>query len=142
MATQEVEDYVGQKAIKEIVLDLFPVAHESRFVYYDDDGTSYAYEQGMYYRQEISVEEIANKVHIKIAAPTGSYHPVLNNYLLRVHGKTARQVWVNGRRSKRNSHSQGGTATTIGEWQSAEDQFGVATTIRIASNAASAVTVQ
>ena len=44
--TQDVQDYVGQTAVNEVRVDLFPSAQTTRFRYYDDDGQTYQYENG------------------------------------------------------------------------------------------------
>ena len=46
MASQPVKDYVDQKPATEVTLDVFTGSRPAAFVYYDDDGNTYAYEKG------------------------------------------------------------------------------------------------
>ena len=53
--TVEVMDYIGQKPVRTVSLDIFPSAAKTRFTYYDDDGITYGYEKGAYFSQAMTV---------------------------------------------------------------------------------------
>ena len=54
--TQDVQDYVGQETVDHVTVDIFPSGRETSFRYYDDDGETYDYEDGVYFTQEISAQ--------------------------------------------------------------------------------------
>ena len=50
--TQCVQDYVDEDDVETITVDIFPSASSTSFDYYDDDGSTYRYESGVYFSQE------------------------------------------------------------------------------------------
>lgn len=90
--TQPVMDYVGQQPVETVTVQVFPSGHETRFDYYDDDGETYAYEDGVYFLQRLSVRRGDGQVTFRAQAPSGSYHPALRHYLVKVHGMAAGTV--------------------------------------------------
>ncbi|HET7331329.1 TIM-barrel domain-containing protein, partial [Dyella sp.] len=52
--TQPAMDYVGERPVSELTVDVFPAGHATHFDYYDDDGSTYAYEHGAFYSQRLS----------------------------------------------------------------------------------------
>ena len=40
--------FVGEKPLQRLRLDVFPAASHSSYCFYEDDGNSFAYEQGSY----------------------------------------------------------------------------------------------
>lgn len=94
--TQDVQDYVGQTAVNEVRVDLFPSAQTTRFRYYDDDGQTYQYENGNYFSQVISTNKAGNGASVNIAGKSGSYSCGLEYYYLAVHGQAAAAVTENG----------------------------------------------
>src|SRR6185437_15562273 len=71
--TQPVEDYVGERPITTVRVEVFPDAKQTDFDYYDDDGKTYAYEHGSYFLQHLSVQATADAVSLTAAASSGSY---------------------------------------------------------------------
>ena len=96
VATQPLEQYVGQRDVSEITLDIFPSESPAAFTAYDDDGQTYDYEKGNYLRQEITAQRIGKEVRVKIDAATGNYAGPLRTYLLRIHA-TAQHVMLDGK---------------------------------------------
>ncbi|WP_394846855.1 DUF5110 domain-containing protein [Pendulispora brunnea] len=66
------------------VLDIYPSSHGTSFDVYDDDGLTYAYENGVYFRQTISVTTDGRKVTVRGDAAEGSMAPRFSSYRLRV----------------------------------------------------------
>ena len=129
IASQASQDYVDQHPADEVTLDIFPAAHPAQFVYYDDDGETYAYEQGTYYRQTISASRGADdSTHLQFDRPTGSFHSALRSYVARVHGIAANAVVLDGTALAR---SDGGSTPAEGQWVTGRDRFGLFTSIRI-----------
>ena len=55
--TQKVLDYVDEESITELEIDIFPDSVQSQFLLYDDDGSSYDYEDGVFFKQSISARD-------------------------------------------------------------------------------------
>jgi alpha-glucosidase len=90
--TQPVMDYVDQHPVTTLTVDVFPAPTASHFDYYDDDGVSYAYEHGEYFSQTLSTRGTQGNAEFSIAAPTGSYRPALQYYLVQWHTDAAGQI--------------------------------------------------
>jgi alpha-glucosidase (family GH31 glycosyl hydrolase) len=54
VATQDVMNYIGEIPVDKVYMDIFPSVNKTDFNFYDDDGHSYDYENGTYYKQIIS----------------------------------------------------------------------------------------
>ncbi|MGA7522266.1 MAG: TIM-barrel domain-containing protein [Acidobacteriaceae bacterium] len=133
LATQPVQDYVDQKPIAEVTFDIFPGPSPCLFTYYDDDGNTYAYERDAYYRQQIRASEQSQSIRIDLAEPSGSFHPALRTLVLRVHGRVARSVLVDGKALPQAQN---------GDWTAGNDRFGPVTTIRVSAGRAAEILVQ
>lgn len=86
---------VGQETVDHVTVDIFPSGRETSFRYYDDDGETYDYEDGVYFTQEISAQGTGN-TEVKIGAVDGSHNSGLDYYYLAVHGQAATEVTSNG----------------------------------------------
>jgi len=89
---QPVMDYVGQHPVTQLDVDMFPDDRRTTFDYYDDDGSTYAYEHGASFRQSLALQRQGSKVHVEIGSAIGSYTPELAFYLLKIHGGSASAV--------------------------------------------------
>ncbi|MDR3792818.1 MAG: glycoside hydrolase family 31 protein [Terracidiphilus sp.] len=138
LASQESQEYVNQRPVAEVVLDVFPNARRSDFVYYDDDGETYAYEKGSFMRQVISASSDLSGVHVELGEATGQYHPALRSYIVRVHGTQAKDVLVDGRPSAVGSSLSDGIAS----WSIGTDRFGGLTAIRVPAGKAIKVEIR
>jgi alpha-glucosidase len=138
IASQPVEQYVDQVQAAEVTIDVFPSNTTSRFVYYDDDGNTYGYERGAYYRQTISASGNAASATINFEAPSGSFRPPLRYYIVKVHGNRAHTVLVDGRTIPKDS-PKGQLLRDASTWTTEQDQYGPVTIIRIPAPSASAV---
>jgi alpha-glucosidase len=137
--TQPVMDYVGQHPVTTLTVDVFPSTSPTHFDYYDDDGVSYAYEHGDYFSQTLSTRRTQGDVEFAIAAPTGSYRPALQYYLVQWHTDAAGSI----------SH-QGAALTTYdnlaalqdaaGEgWARGHDRFGPVVYVKLRAGTAQSV---
>ncbi|BBD80440.1 TIM-barrel domain-containing protein [Aerosticca soli] len=127
---QAPEDYVGQHPLSELTVEIFPAARESRFTYYDDDGSTYAYERGEDFRQTFTVRRDDDGAHVDLAATQGAYRPALKTYLLRVHGIAAVQV-ADAAGLKRYDDPDTLQKAAEAGWASGRDRFGEVTWIRL-----------
>ena len=94
--TQPVQDYVGERPAAGMRVEVFPSPTRTGFDYYDDDGTTYAYEHGAYFLQRLSVRASSGAVSLSTAASSGSYRPALTHYVFAVHRTVATQVTGDG----------------------------------------------
>ena len=137
--TQPVMDYVGQHPVTQLDVEMFPAAQRSRFNVYDDDGDTYAYEHGAYFRQPLSMQRTAGGVKVETGAVEGSYAPALKFYLLKVHGDAATAVTGDGK-ALPHAADVGALNAAPGEgWTTGTDRFGAVTYVRV--NAAQARTL-
>ncbi|MCE5315597.1 MAG: TIM-barrel domain-containing protein [Armatimonadota bacterium] len=78
-----VMQHVGEKPVNEIELNIYP--GEGSFIFYDDDGTTTAYEDGKYVELPIKVTSSS----VNISKAKGNYLTEIKTFAVRVHGKNA-----------------------------------------------------
>jgi alpha-glucosidase (family GH31 glycosyl hydrolase) len=88
--------YVGEKPLEELDVEVYPDTKRTSFEYYDDDGKTYDYETGIYFSQLFSVQKSDGKIEFETAAPEGSYLSKPKSYLVKIYGSKASAVAVNG----------------------------------------------
>lgn len=93
--TQDVVNYVEEKKIENIYLDIFPDYKWSFFDYYDDDGETYNYEKGEYFKQRIGAIDNKDHVEINISEKEGNFEPPLKYYFIRLHRNNLNEVKAN-----------------------------------------------
>ncbi|OOG54602.1 glycoside hydrolase family 31 [Rhodanobacter sp. B05] len=131
--TQPVMDYVGEKPVTELAVEVFPSSRRSTFDVYDDDGTTYAYEHGDTFLQTLAVQRQGQAVTFETDASSGAFKPALRFYLLKIHGDPASSVSVDGKpMAARASVGMLQQADTEG-WARGHDRFGAVTWVRIAA---------
>ena len=114
-----------------LLLDVFPsAARAASFVIYDDDGHTYAYEKGDYFRQEMTAKRSGTSTEITLNAATGTYKAQFSNYLLRVHQASA-SVRSEGATLKRFTSESAFRSANEPGWFSGTDKFGPLTEIRL-----------
>ncbi|MGH9735325.1 MAG: TIM-barrel domain-containing protein [Candidatus Acidiferrales bacterium] len=137
--TQDVEQYVGEHPATRIYVDVFPTAARSTFSYYDDDGITYKYEKGVFYKQQLSARDDGKAVHFDSSAPTGTYVPALRDYEVKLHGIAARTVTIGRASAKhyanvRQLENGGGPG-----WTTGTDKYGTETIVMIPANVAESI---
>jgi len=101
LARQEVLQYVGEKPVKEITLDVWPsLTRVATFNVYDDDGETYGYERGGYFEQKVTASFTGDKVKLTFGKRSGSYRTPLASYRVRIHRMTVAGVTWNGKQLK------------------------------------------
>jgi alpha-glucosidase len=141
IASQPTEDYVDEHPMPEITLDIFPAARPAEFTYYDDDGTTYAYEQGAYNRQVIRASQAGGTTRLDFAQPTGSFRPALRSFIVCVHGVAAGSVTRDGRALSKAAAGSRQAQLKVNQWMTAHDRFGSSTIIRVPANTMSSILV-
>ena len=99
--TQPVVQYVGEKPVDTITLEVYPGAGGS-FPLYQDDGHTLQYQKGAYAVTHLTTETVRGKdgteLTLRAAKPEGSYDVSKEHYALRIHLSSApSRVTVNGR---------------------------------------------
>ena len=139
--TQPVMDYVGEKPVTTITVDVFPAATRSTFDYYDDAGDSYAYEHGDYFLQPLSAQRDGDVVRLGFGAPSGGFRPPLEFYLMRIHGGRATGVTEDGRVLARFANAAALRLASKEGWAAGRDRYGPVTYVRVPAAAARAFAV-
>lgn len=93
--SQDFINYVGEKPVTNIYVDVFPSNNETSFLYYDDDGLSYNYEKGEYFIQTMKTKIEGDKVIFNISPKEGNYNPELQYYIVKIHSKGANNINLN-----------------------------------------------
>jgi alpha-glucosidase (family GH31 glycosyl hydrolase) len=135
LASQPAQDGNELSPAAPLVLDVFPSgARAADFVVYDDDGRTYAYENGDYFRQRIAATRSAASTDIRIQSAAGTYTPHFPTYLLRVHQST-NAVSRDGSALKKFASENEFLASGEPGWCSASDRFGALTEVRLPAGA-------
>ena len=133
VATQPVEQYVGQHPVTEITLDIFPAKSAAEFTAYDDDGETYNYEKGRDLRQAITAQTKGKRTEITIYSASGSYASPLLSYLVRIH-TAARRVRLNGKKLPEVVPTALSSAPGV-NWSATSDRFGSVVLLQVAAGA-------
>ena len=122
---------MGQHPVTEVTLDVFPDRVPSRFTYYDDDGTTYAYERGVFYRQSVRASDNGTSADLQLGEPDGSFKPPLQFYIVKVHGRSASAVLLDGKALARLPAEDQLMKSGEAGWTTGRDRFGPVTLLRI-----------
>ncbi|MEO8778335.1 MAG: TIM-barrel domain-containing protein [Rhodanobacter sp.] len=131
--TQPAMDYVGEKPLTEVSVDVFPASQRSHFDYYDDNGTTYAYEHGAWFSQTMTVQRQHNTVAFETGAARGTFKSPLRFYLLKIHGGAISKVSINGKSLPARRSVDRLQQTDSEGWSNGHDRFGAVTWVRIAA---------
>lgn len=135
LATQPAEHGNELSPATPLVLDVFPSSvRAANFLAYDDDGHSYDYEKGGYFRQEITATRSGRAINVEIAAASGAYKPHFPSYLLRVH-QASTVVTNDGRTLTKFPSANAFESSSEPGWFSTTDRFGAVTDVRIGTDA-------
>ena len=80
-------DYVGQKPDDELTLHIYP-GDSGQFTLYEDDGTTYAFENGAFRTTEIRQGSTSSQLRVEVAAAAGTFEGTVVDRELRfvLHG--------------------------------------------------------
>ncbi|RDD82985.1 DUF5110 domain-containing protein [Dyella tabacisoli] len=131
--TQSAMDYVGQHPSTEVEVEVFPSAERRAFDYYDDDGNSYAYEHGAYFRQTLAAQKHDQAIVFETTLPSGDFKPALAFYLVKIHGPVATAVANEGDPLTAFASLDALRQSSGEGWANGNDRFGTVTYLRIAS---------
>ena len=133
VATQPVEQYVGQHPVTELTLDIFPAKPVAEFAAYDDDGETYNYEKGQNLQQVITARTKGEQTRVRIHGASGGYASPLLTYLLRIH-TAARRLRLNGKKLPEVAPSALSSAPGV-NWSATRDRFGPVVLLQVAAGA-------
>ena len=140
--TQPAMDYVGERPVTELTVDVFPAGHTTHFDYYDDDGNTYAYEHGAFFSQRMTTRRSDSGVQFGIEAVHGSYKPALEYYLVKIHGIAAAAVQAGADALKSYADADALLAAKADGWAADHDRYGSVTLLRIPAGAVRHVTLR
>ena len=83
-----------------------------------------------------------DRVVVDLDKPTGSFHPAVRTYIVRIHGIAAHAVRQGHVPIKRRQAAGDGAAPAEGEWSTGSDRFGPLTIVRIAAGDGAALVIQ
>jgi alpha-glucosidase len=112
-------------------MDIFPSPlRTAKFLVYDDDGHTYAYEKSDYFEQNIAAKQNGAAVELDIDPSKGRYKTTIPAYMMRVHTSAAR-VESSLKLRKFVDEAHFNTSSEAG-WVTSHDRFGSAVLIRLA----------
>lgn len=132
--TQKVLNHTSEEAISEIEIDVFPDSVQSSFQLYDDDGSSYDYESGEYFKQTVTAQDRgAAGIAVELSTKTGSYASDYQSYLFKLHGKAASQVTLGGAALTKYSDLAALRAASGEGYAAGRDIYGDVTYVKVAA---------
>lgn len=92
-----IQQYVGEKAFKEITLHIYNIIGEETSLLYEDDGDGYDFEKGIYNEKTFTVKGSKGLLSIKQDSK-GHFEPQYNKYKIVIHGiqKAMKSIQING----------------------------------------------
>ena len=96
LLSQDVVRSLGEARPDRVDADIFPDATESGVTFYDDDGATYAYEQGAYLKQRITARDDGAAATLTVSAREGDYPSSVKHFVLRLHGRAGEAVGLDG----------------------------------------------
>ena len=109
-------NWVGEKAIDPVKVEIYPDKEPSSFTYYDDDGVTYGYEKGAFYAVSLECKREGGKIVFTLGSPNGSFAPPHHNWELRFHMLETQPgaVMVNGQAAQAKiEQAQDGKVVTV-----------------------------
>lgn len=140
--TQDVLDYVDQKRIDHVYVDVFPATEKTSFTYYDDDGQTYGYEMNKYYQQTITAEKNGNTTNIAMTAAEGNYNPGLEYFYIKVHGQAATTVFDASTNLNKYPDYNTLVQSTGEGWTVGRDIYGEVTYLKVLAGSQKSLTIE
>nr|WP_207789331.1 TIM-barrel domain-containing protein [Neobacillus terrae] len=135
---QKPQDFVGQAAVTNVDVDVFPDTKATSFTYYDDDGGSYNYENGGYFKQKLTTQDLGSNTYSFTLDPkTGNYISDLKTYIIKMHGNAGTGVTNNGVSMNYYSDINVLRAATGEGWTKGKDIYGDVTYVKVTAGATS-----
>lgn len=140
--SQDAQDYIGQSTVTSVDVDVFPDTSATSFTYYDDDGSSYDYEGGDYFKQVMTTQDNGGSgINFTIAAKSGTYTPAVQNYIVKIHGKAGTAVTSNGSDLTSYADLDALEAASGEGWTTGKDVYGEVTYVKAAAASGSSKSI-
>ena len=139
--SQDYMNYVGEKSVSNIYLDIFPDTKKTSFKYYDDDGSTYDYEKGKYFIQNMTSLDKGNSFEFNISDKQGSFTPDLKYYIVKIHGRNSSDVSIGGEKVKQASDYDGLLKLDGEGVATGKDQYGSVTYVKVKAGEAKTINV-
>jgi len=134
--SMDVMNYVGEKPVLRIYVDVFPDPSPTSFSYYDDDGATYDYEHGAFYAQVMTAQDRDGTTTLNLAQKIGSYAPPLKDFICKIHGRAGAGVTVNNQPAVAYANYNDLLNGSTEGWANGSDQYGAVTYVKVAAGAA------
>ena len=134
--SMEVQNFVGERPVNSVSVDVFPDSAPSTFVYYDDDGATYDYEKGSFFKQEIKAREEADGISLDLSSPTGAYSPTLRWYTFRIHGAVCGALTIDAQPVREMGGLPELEKSDGAGWAASTDIYGDVTCVKVRAGAA------
>ncbi len=135
-------DYLGERPVTTITVQIFPAHRATHFDYYDDDGDTYAYQYGHYFLQRLSAQATAHAIRLRTAAPRGTYKPALRRFRFAVQRVRAQALSVDGHAVLPAATPAALSACTTVCWARGHTRFGDVTYIDMPAAKATRVRIE
>lgn len=98
MPMQPEMNFVGERAADPITFEIYPDEKgEAATALYEDDGTSPAYEHGVFRRTSVKTSRENNALQIYVSAPQGSYRPGPRSLVFVIKSASRARVSIDGK---------------------------------------------
>jgi alpha-glucosidase (family GH31 glycosyl hydrolase) len=134
-------NYIGQTPVTTIYVDVLPNTTATSFQYYDDDGTTYGYESGAYFIQNMTAQDTGSTFTFNLAAKSGSYTPALQYYIVKMHGRAGTGVTSNGGALTKYSSLVTLEGASGEGWATGTETYGSVTYVKVPAGAAKNIVV-
>jgi hypothetical protein len=105
-------------------------------VYYDDDGATYDYEKGSFFRQELQACARENGTSLVLSPRTGGYSPALKWYTFKIHGQACGSLTMDARTVRRLESPQELERSDDEGWAISTDVYGPLTCVKVRAGVA------
>ena len=127
----EVQNYVGERPVKSVTVDVFPDSSPSTFVYYDDDSATYDCEKAGYFKQEIRASADATGSSLVLGPRMGEYSPALQLYTFKIHGLAGGSLTIDAKPARQLGALQELENSGDEGWATAADIYGAVTYVKV-----------
>lgn len=128
---QDTEDYIGEKKLPYLYVDIFPDTKQTSFDYYDDDGITYDYEKGTFLKQHMAVQDLGDSVTVTVSARSGTYISSTHFYLLKIHYRNSSGVQIENHSLKHFADMNHLINSEKSGWATGSDAYGAVTYVKI-----------
>lgn len=138
--TQKTLNYTSEEDVEELFIDIFADSAQTSFLLYDDDGSSYDYEDGVFFKQTITAQDTgATGISVDFSSKSGSYTSSYETYIVKIHGKAATTVQLNGSSLTKYDSLAALRTTTEEGYAVGKDIYGNVTYVKVSAGEAKSI---